>query len=255
MQLALISDIHGNDVAFGEVTADLERVGCDGAVCLGDVGQGGPQPQETLNRLRGLECPVVMGNSDAFLLEVPDDSPEPVTERQLAVREWSLGKLDADDLDFIRSFSPTVELALDGEARLVAFHGSPRSYDDVLLPSSEGPALEPFRGTGAALLAGGHTHPVGAHGRGRALRQPGQRRPRLRPPPAGGRLQADAGGRVRAPDGRRERDLCRVPPSAVLARGADRGHARERPAPRRGLRPRLAPCLRIPFGGGAATPI
>jgi len=158
VQLALISDIHGNDVAFGEVTADLERVGCDGAVCLGDVGQGGPQPQETLNRLRGLECPVVMGNSDAFLLEVPDDSPEPVTERQLAVREWSLGKLDADDLDFIRSFSPTVELALDGEARLVAFHGSPRSYDDVLLPNSEGPALEPFRGTGAALLAGGHTH-------------------------------------------------------------------------------------------------
>ncbi|MFN2467446.1 MAG: metallophosphoesterase [Gaiellaceae bacterium] len=157
MRLALISDVHGNDVAFAAVVADLERVGCDGAVCLGDVAQGGPQPRETLDRLRALEGPVVIGNSDAFLLEVPADSPEPITGRQLAVREWTLAQLGAGDLAFIRSFSPTVELALDG-AGLLAFHGSPRAYDDVLLPDSDAAALEPFRGTGADVLAGGHTH-------------------------------------------------------------------------------------------------
>ncbi len=41
---------------------------------------------------------------------------------------------------------------------LLLFHGSPRSYDDVLLPELGGEALEPFLGHDAALLAGGHTH-------------------------------------------------------------------------------------------------
>ncbi len=48
-----------------------------------------------------------------------------------------------------------VQLATE---RILAFHGSPRSYDDVLLPDSEPEALEPFHGAGAELLAGGHTH-------------------------------------------------------------------------------------------------
>ena len=42
MRLALISDIHGNDVAFAAAMADVERVGVDVVVCLGDVAQGGP---------------------------------------------------------------------------------------------------------------------------------------------------------------------------------------------------------------------
>jgi len=41
---------------------------------------------------------------------------------------------------------------------LLLFHGSPRSYDDVLLPELGGEALEPFLGHDVALLAGGHTH-------------------------------------------------------------------------------------------------
>ena len=39
---------------------------------------------------------------------------------------------------------------------MLAFHGSPRSYDDVLLPESEDTAA--WSGTGADVLAGGHTH-------------------------------------------------------------------------------------------------
>jgi predicted phosphodiesterase len=42
--------------------------------------------------------------------------------------------------------------------RLLFFHGSPRSYDDVLLPELGRAAVEPFVGHEAALLAGGHTH-------------------------------------------------------------------------------------------------
>jgi len=157
VRLGLISDQHGNDIAFGAALADVERLGVEEIVCLGDVVQGGSEPAQTLARLAALGCETVLGNADAFLLEVPADSPEPVTERQLEVRDWTLSQLSALHLVQIRSFTPAVRREFDGVS-LLLFHGSPHSYDDVLLPEFGGEALEPFLGHDAALLAGGHTH-------------------------------------------------------------------------------------------------
>jgi putative phosphoesterase len=158
VRLALLSDQHANDVAFRAAVEDVERLGVDEIVCLGDVVQGGTEPAETLERLRTLGCcATVLGNADAFLLEVPTDSPDPVTERQLEVREWTLSQLSASDLERIRAFEPVVRRELGG-VKLLFCHGSPASYDDVLLPESGPEAVEPFLGQGAALLAGGHTH-------------------------------------------------------------------------------------------------
>jgi putative phosphoesterase len=168
VRIALLSDMHGNDVAFAAVAEDLARFEPDVVVCLGDVAQGGAQPAETLDRLAALGTRNVMGNSDGFLLEVPTDSPEPVTERQLEVREWTLERLSDRHVDFMRSFEPTVEL-LEASHRIVCFHGSPASYDDILLPEWEGATLSPFEIDGADLLAGGHTHTQWARRIGDAL--------------------------------------------------------------------------------------
>src|SRR5215468_10039807 len=142
MRLALISDQHGNDVAFRAALEDIERIGVDDIVCLGDVAQGGAEPAPTLDRLAALGCRTVLGNADALLLEVPTDSPEPVTEQHLEVREWTLAQLTESHVEQIRSFAPVVRLRLEGLS-MVFFHGSPRSYDDVLLPESGADALEP----------------------------------------------------------------------------------------------------------------
>ena len=151
MPLALVSDVHGNDDAFAAVVAELAQLGVEQAVCLGDMVQGGDQPREVLDRLTELGWPVILGNADDFLLEVPDDSPEEITPRQLEKRDWTLAQLDHSYLDQIRTFSLTLELG-----SLLAFHGSPRSYDDVLLPESDDDG--PWQVAGFDVLAGGHTH-------------------------------------------------------------------------------------------------
>jgi predicted phosphodiesterase len=157
--LALVSDIHGSDDALAAVVAALERLGIDDVICLGDAVQGGDQPREMLDRLARLGWPVVLGNADAFLLEVPAESPEPLTQQQLDKRDWTLAQLEPGHLDQIRSFVPTIDVDLDDGLTLRAFHGSPHSYDDVLLPDTPDAQVERLLGgSGVDVLAGGHTH-------------------------------------------------------------------------------------------------
>jgi predicted phosphodiesterase len=160
MQLAVISDIHGNCFALDQVLEDIHRQSIEQIVCLGDMVQGGAQPAQTVARLRTLNCPIVMGNADDWLLTGQQTSPqEHVSEQQLAVRDWSLAQLSHDDLAFIQSFSPTVELWPGARQKLLCFHGSPGSFNDILLPDTPDETVRQFLdGWDATLFTGGHTH-------------------------------------------------------------------------------------------------
>jgi putative phosphoesterase len=155
--LAVVSDIHGNLPALEAVLAELEAEEVDEFICLGDVALG-PQPRQTLRRIRALACPVVMGNWDAWILEgFPRASEEPWS-RFVEQGEWWAAKLSTDDRSFIRSFKPRLELRL-GDVELVCFHGSPSSYDDMILATTpHDDLLRLLDGCHQPLLLGGHSH-------------------------------------------------------------------------------------------------
>jgi predicted phosphodiesterase len=159
MRIAVISDIHGNCLALETALGDIEKNRVDNTVCLGDTVQGGPQPAETIQRLRGLGCPVVMGNADAWLLDEKADTAEPITKEQKDVRKWTLSKLSPTDKAFIRGYGPTVEIRLGVAQRLLCFHGSPLSFDDILLPETPKERWDQLLGPfSPAVMTGGHTH-------------------------------------------------------------------------------------------------
>ena len=162
MRLAVIADIHGNAVALDAALADLARDPADAVVCLGDAIQGGPEPARVVSQLRALGCPVVMGNADAWLLSGVETGAEVTTEerrRRLdTVRAWSLERLSPADRAFIGAFTPTVELPL-GDRSVLAFHGSPASFDEILLPDTPREAFERALLPHADhVLCGGHVH-------------------------------------------------------------------------------------------------
>jgi predicted phosphodiesterase len=163
MRIAVLSDIHGNCIALDAVLADLKGEQVDQMVCLGDAIQSGPQPAEVVQRLRDLDCPVVMGNADDWLLTGMDSGTEQIADARRAqmeaVRQWQLSRLTADDRAFIAAFQPTVRLALDHDRALLCYHGSPQSFDHVILPQTPDEDvrqyLEPTQDT---FYTGGHTH-------------------------------------------------------------------------------------------------
>lgn len=163
MRIAIISDIHGNCVALDTVLADLQQHSAEYVVCLGDAIQGGPQPAQVAGRLRQLACPVVMGNADAWLLSGEETGQEQIPSERLrqmqAIRLWSLSQLSADDQAFIAGFQPTVEIPLSPGRSLLCFHGSPTSFNDVILPQTPEEEFQRTLETYAAhILTGGHTH-------------------------------------------------------------------------------------------------
>ena len=161
MRIALIADIHGNLVALEAVLADLAGEAIDRLVCLGDVAATGPQPHEVVERLRGLGCPVVMGNADAELLDPPPPAADTEDDagRFAAISRWCAGQLSADDLAFLRSFQPTVAVELGAGAVLLCCHGSPRSFDEAITATTPDADLDDMlSGVTATIVAAGHTH-------------------------------------------------------------------------------------------------
>jgi len=158
LRVALLSDVHGNGVAFRAMLADVAEQEVDGVVCLGDHAQGGPEPGECLDLLRELGCPAVYGNSDHFLLTL-DFGEEEVTQAQIENARWAQSRLSDDQLAFQRSFTPTAELELGEGRTLLAFHATPRSREELVGPwMEEAEFRAPFEGLGATIYAGGHSH-------------------------------------------------------------------------------------------------
>jgi predicted phosphodiesterase len=154
MRLALISDLHANELAFDAVLVDARSAGFDQLVCLGDVATLGPRPSAVLERLRALGCPCIMGNHDEFMLDaalVRAYTEFPLVAASVdATRE----SLSSKEVQFISGFQRT--LTFDD---VLLYHGTPRSnVEDLLAVTPPERIDEMLDGHTARVFAGGHTH-------------------------------------------------------------------------------------------------
>jgi predicted phosphodiesterase len=145
VRLALISDIHGNLPALEAVLDELGEADIDRMICLGDVAVG-PEPRETIARLRELGCPVVLGNWDTWLLEgVPllKGSAGPMLRDQ---GDWCAAQLDENEKAFLATLDPHLKVDLDG-AEIHCVHGSPRSaMEDIHATTPDAELAEMLNG-------------------------------------------------------------------------------------------------------------
>lgn len=160
MRIAIITDIHGNLTALEAALSAISEDAPDQIICLGDVVVNGPQPQAALARIRDLGCPVVLGNTDEWVLH-----PKPFTIRNeddqilYDIEQWGAEQIGSADRAFIRTFQPTVTVDLGDNLSLLCFHGSPRNNNDTIIATTPvdevGAKLD---GQRATVMAGGHTH-------------------------------------------------------------------------------------------------
>ncbi len=151
MRIAVLSDIHANPLALDAVLRDAESAGVTVHLVLGDIVDLGPDPGAVVERVRGLDCPVVVGNHD------PLDERSPVSALE-AIRIWSQERLTRDQRDWLASLPTEWESVLDGCA-LWAVHASPGSLVRPILAATCDDDLARWAGSRSFdILCCGHTH-------------------------------------------------------------------------------------------------
>ena len=148
MPVATLYDVHGNLRALEAVLAEIPEEAT--IVVGGDVCTGGPQPAETLERLRALGDRVVWvrGNADRELKPdaestVPAEFIEPTREA-----------LSDEQIEFLCSLAPAAQIE-----NVLYVHASPRNDLDIFTERTpEDRIAFLFADVDADVVVCGHTH-------------------------------------------------------------------------------------------------
>jgi len=150
MRNLIISDIHANLSAFKAVLDDAKG-SYDKVWCLGDVVGYGPDPNECVEVLAGLDALCIAGNHDWAVmgkLDVDDFNPD---ARHVSL--WTRNVLTASNVQFIQK----LPVALVQEGHFTLVHGSPRHpiWEYILYPAV---AQVNFGHFSTRYCIVGHTH-------------------------------------------------------------------------------------------------
>jgi putative phosphoesterase len=145
MRLAIVSDVHGNQVALEALVADLERVRPDLVVHGGDLAFNGPRPAECVDRIRELGWPGVIGNMDRALAR-------PTQSLRVA---WAAERIGAERCAWLQ----TLPMEWRHEDQVALVHAVPGDLWKAVLPETDDAELRAiYAPLGARLAVYCHIH-------------------------------------------------------------------------------------------------
>ncbi len=160
MKIAFISDIHGNANALDAVLRDIEKRDVDKIYVLGDISYRGPEPQRSVDLVRALDTSVIKGNADEWVVrgvhqgEVPDHA----LEMMRLEREWIYSQLNHESIRYLRDLPTELQLEVE-DIRIHAYHATPNSLFDIVLPQESDELLNTKMMVGdAELYVYAHIH-------------------------------------------------------------------------------------------------
>ena len=156
MQIALISDIHGNIEALDAALADIDQRAPDARIiCLGDVVGYGPDPQACIRRLASRSIPCVIGNHDEMVIGRRDFSR--CVYAGIVAARWTRRSLELHELRILQGLPKVLKVTPE----IVACHGTLADTDKYV--SSEAASVSALTQLKkhfpeANVLVCGHTH-------------------------------------------------------------------------------------------------
>lgn len=154
MRYGVLSDVHGNLPALRAAVARLRGLGVDRWLCAGDIVDYGPQPNECVAEIAGLDPVCIAGNHELVALdELPSDR---FGWRARQALEWTRTVLSEDSRRYLAALPRTASLP-----GLVMAHGSLNDPEEYIRTEQQaGAQLEQLgrEHPDARVLILGHTH-------------------------------------------------------------------------------------------------
>lgn len=159
MEIAIISDIHGNNYAFEKVMQIIDSRKIKKIFILGDIVGYYYHPEIIMSYFTNRDFVCVKGNHELFLLQsiINKSFLKKITEKYGHGIKYAIDSLNEEQIKYIKSLNEKIELNIDGLSMLLC-HGSPISTDDYVYPTTDFSVLENFSKLGYDYVFMGHTH-------------------------------------------------------------------------------------------------
>ena len=143
MELAVLSDIHGNYEAFQRcIEYALDR-NIDTFIFLGDYLGEFPYPQKTMEIIYSLmekyKCFFVRGNKEDYWISrrYDDDCVWKNGNSTVGAMKYCYANQTEKDIGFFKSLPICQEIVYEGTAPILACHGSPNRNNEKMFPNHE----------------------------------------------------------------------------------------------------------------------
>jgi predicted phosphodiesterase len=152
MRYLILSDIHANFDALETVLEKAAAVGYDRPLVLGDLVGYGAQPNEVVDRVRGLDpVAIIRGNHDKVASGLEQaEGFNPVAQQ---AAEWTYQALTPANREYLAT-RPQGPILVDLETEIC--HGSPEDEDAYI--TGEAAALRALKQAQRPVCFYGHTH-------------------------------------------------------------------------------------------------
>lgn len=163
MDIAVLSDIHGNYVALERCAGYALSRGIRTFLFLGDYVGELAFPERVMKYLYELaekcECHFIRGNKENYWLSYRDSGEKGWKDQDSTTGSlwYSYGRLTQRDLDFYAGLPITKEIAFRALPPLTVCHGSPDRVNEDLRPERKR-TFEIMEAVGTSVILCGHTH-------------------------------------------------------------------------------------------------
>lgn len=158
MRIAVMSDIHGFNLALAHVLADIDAGGPFAeTIVAGDLCEVGPAPAEVIGLLRSRNVTVLQGNTDFDVVEGARFGDATASHR------YVIEQIGPDGVDYLAGLSFSRRITPPGrhspEDDLLVVHANPHNLLDRFDPAMSDRELREVKGdVVAGAIAFGHIH-------------------------------------------------------------------------------------------------
>ena len=176
MKVAIIGDIHGNNIALESVLKNVEREEAEMIICTGDYLGYYYHPDKVFDLLENWTQEAVRGNHDLIFLDISGGNRELAAmykEKFGSGMEFALEKLHTERIIYLKQLPDQKTITVDGRKALLC-HGSPWDVNEYIYPDSDLSKFDQLADHGYDLVIMGHTHyPMVRHAGDLLLVNPG----------------------------------------------------------------------------------
>jgi predicted phosphodiesterase len=157
--IAVISDVHANLPALNTVLDDIQALGINRILCLGDIVGYGPHPSECIQRLQQEDVIVIRGNHDYMVGSGKDFSHG--SQSSLYVAKWTVGVVSEKEREWLK----TLPLQFRNKDMMLV-HGAPRDptfFNAYVYERTAEPNLQWMNEHMLPICFHGHSHLQGMY--------------------------------------------------------------------------------------------